>query len=106
MQLSSFLKQRVSNSSPGLNRASELPNRFNLSLVSYQTRFKWSVYVHTHVCAFISFPFFLIPHNSELTGQFNSNLTEAEVSKRLHPKRNGKNTYLIRVGRHCNEGNI
>ena len=33
-------KQQVSNSSPVLDTANKLPNRFIFSLVSYQTRFR------------------------------------------------------------------
>lgn len=43
-------KQQVSNSSPLLNTANGLSDGLIFSLVSYQTRFRWSVHVHTSVC--------------------------------------------------------
>lgn len=43
-------KQQVSNSSPLLNTANGLSDGLIFSLVSYQTRFRRSVHVHTSVC--------------------------------------------------------
>lgn len=91
-------KQQVSNSSPVLNTANKLPIFLAWSPIKPGLGDQC-------VCIYILslFPYLC---NFELTGQPKSNLTEAEVSERLNPKRCGKNTYLIRFGRHCNEEKI